>query len=247
MAEPVTCTHVGGVADVRLNRPERRNALDLAMFDALVATGEALARRDDVRAVVLSGEGPGFSAGIDLDLMASGRGADFRRLLHRADGVVGNHAQRAVHVWTALPVPVVAAVHGFAFGGGWELALGADLRIVAPDARFAFPEVGMGLVPDMTGTTTLARLVGLDVAKRLVWTGEEISGERAVQLGLATAVSERPHDDAMALAVRLAAQPAAAVRAAKALLNEAGEASVAHGLLAEEVAVRRLQANRRRS
>ncbi|HEX9992917.1 MAG TPA: crotonase/enoyl-CoA hydratase family protein [Acidimicrobiales bacterium] len=241
MADRVTCTIDGGVADVRLNRPEKLNALDLDMFDALVSTGERLKGDRSVRAVVLSGEGRGFCAGLDVamfsvlaDAAAGGDGSGGRsRDLGRRDGRITNHGQQAVHVWTEMPAPVIAAVHGVALGGGFQLAIGADLRFVAPDARLSVLEIRWGLVPDMTGTQMLPRLVGLDVAKELTWTGRMVSGEEAGRIGLATHVTTTPYDDAMALAREIAGKSPHAVRGAKALLNLAGQVSLAEGFAAE--------------
>ncbi|MBI3109091.1 MAG: enoyl-CoA hydratase/isomerase family protein, partial [Candidatus Rokubacteria bacterium] len=142
-----------GVAEVRLNRPDKMNALDLAMFEALVETGRALAGEKSLRAVVLSGEGRAFSAGLDFASFAAlaedSDGA--RKLLRREPGGAANYAQQAVFVWMDLAVPVIAAVHGVAFGGGLQIALGADIRFVAPDAQISVMEVKWGLIPDMTG------------------------------------------------------------------------------------------------
>lgn len=241
MADRVTCTIDGGVADVRLNRPEKLNALDLDMFDALVETGDRLAGDRSVRAVVLSGEGRGFCAGLDMAMFAmlaeaaSGDGAGGGRagVLGQRDGRITNHGQQAVYTWTEMPAPVIAAVHGVALGGGFQLAIGADIRFVAPDARLSVLEIRWGLVPDMTGSQMLPRLVGLDVAKELTWTGRMVSGEEAGRLGLATHVTESPYEDAMALARDLAARSPHAVRGAKALLNLAGQVPLADGFAAE--------------
>ena len=167
-AQRVTVTITDGVADVRLNRPEKRNALDPAMFAGLVRTGERLAAEPGVRAVVLSGEGPDFCAGLDFGSFQAMR--DGERLSLQVDlppaqdGPARATGQRAAYVWAELPVPVIAAVTGNALGGGLQIALGADIRIVAPDARLSVLEIKWGLVPDMTGTQLLPELVGRDVA-----------------------------------------------------------------------------------
>jgi enoyl-CoA hydratase/carnithine racemase len=223
----VTVSIDAGVADVRLNRPEKLNALDPPMFDALVETGARLAADPSVRAVVLSGEGRGFCSGLDFAAFQAMAGSDggsrvTNRLGNHPDGRITNHGQQAVFTWTELPVPVIAAVHGVALGGGLQIALGADLRIVAPDARLSVLEIRWGLVPDMTGTHMLRRLVPLDVAKELTWTGRMVSGEEAVDLGLATRVSDDPRGAALALAAELAASNPFAIRAAKQLLNQSG-------------------------
>jgi enoyl-CoA hydratase/carnithine racemase len=223
----VTVCVQSGVADVRLNRPEKLNALDMAMFDALVDAGERLRGDPSIRAVVLSGEGRGFSAGLDvasLEAMAGVEGAASAvdRLGRRTQGGMTNHAQQAAFVWSELPAPVIAAVHGVALGGGLQIALAADLRIVAPDAQLSVLEIRWGLVPDMTGTHTLRRLLPLDVAKELTWTGRMVSGVEAVSMGLATRLSDEPLRDALALATDLASRSPQAIRGAKRLLNQSG-------------------------
>ncbi len=236
----VTCTVTGGVADVRLNRPEKRNALDPAMFAALVETGTRLRADRTVRAVVLSGEGPDFCAGLDTEVMAAlGRGE--RRTatvdLPLDDGPARATGQRAAHIWTEIEVPVIAAVRGNALGGGLQIALGADIRIVAPDARLAVLEIRWGLVPDMTGTQVLPELVGHDVAMELTLTGRRVSGDEAVALGLATRTAADPLAAALELATEIAGNNPDAVRWAKRLLGAAGRVDLRTGFAAEQEAM----------
>lgn len=234
MSDRVLLTIDNGVADVRLNRPDKLNGLDLAMFDALVETGKRISEDRSLRAVVLSGEGRGFCAGLDfMSFMAPSDGPK-RNLFERSTESPANLAQRAAFIWSEVPVPVIAAVHGVAFGGGIQVALAADIRIVAPDARLSVMEIKWGLIPDMSGTQTLRRLVPLDVAKELTFTGRIVSGTEAVDLGLATRVSETPYEDAMALAREIAEKSPDAIRAGKRLLNAAGLVSLAEGLQLEE-------------
>jgi enoyl-CoA hydratase/carnithine racemase len=226
-SERVSVAVSEGVADVRLNRPEKLNALDQAMFDALVETGGRLGEDPSVRAVVLSGEGRAFCSGLDFAsfqaMAGSNAGAGVTsRLGNREVDRITNHGQQAAYVWTELPVPVIAAIHGVALGGGLQIALGADLRFVAPDASLSVLEIRWGLIPDMTGTHMLRRLVPLDVAKELTWTGRMVSGKEAVALGLATRVSDDPRADALALARELAASSPEAIRGGKRLLNQSG-------------------------
>jgi enoyl-CoA hydratase/carnithine racemase len=236
MPDRVIVSKQDGVADVRMNRPDKLNALDQAMFEALVETGERLAADKSLRAVVLSGEGRAFCAGLDfasfMGMAQSERPA--RTLLERDAERVANFAQQAAWVWTELPVPVIAAVHGVAFGGGLQVALGADIRIVAPDAQLSVMEIKWGLVPDMSGTQTLRHLVRLDVAKELTFTGRIVRGGEAAALGLATRVSECPHDEALVLAREIAGKSPDGIRAAKKLLNSANLVSVGEGLRLEE-------------
>jgi enoyl-CoA hydratase/carnithine racemase len=243
MSDRVTVQVDGGVADVRLNRPDKLNALDGDMFTALVDTGARLARDATVRAVVLSGEGRAFSAGLDfsgfLSMAGQGRGTVDRGgdaparstadmgAIGRTDGRITHLAQQAAHCWSEVEVPVLAAVHGHCLGGGLQIALGADLRIVHPEAKLSVLEIRWGLSPDMTGTATLPRLVGPDVAKELTWTGRTVSGAEAVALGLATRASETPRDDALALAHEIAGRSPHAVRGVKRLIDQAGTVPLA--------------------
>lgn len=213
----------GGVADVRLHRPDKMNALDGEMFRALVETSEDLAKDSSVRAVVLSGDGRSFCAGLDFSAFASMMNNPERagsELDAMSDRGITHYAQQAVFGWTELPVPVIAAVHGHALGGGIQLAMGADIRIVHPDARLSVLEIRWGIIPDMTGTQQLVDLVGVDVAKELTFTGREVSGVEAHTIGLATRLSSTPHDDAVALADEIAQKSPHAIRAAKRLLSE---------------------------
>jgi len=240
MSDRVVVNVVDGVADVRLNRPDKLNALDNAMFQALVETGVELARDRALRAAVLSGEGRAFCAGLDFaSFTAMGsstpQAGPARSLLARdAAESPANFAQRAAWVWTELPVPVIAAVHGVAYGGGLQIALGADLRLVAPDARLSVMEIKWGLVPDMSGTQTLRRLARLDVVKELTYTGRIVSGTEAVALGLATRAVESPREAALEMAREIASKSPDAIRAAKRLLDASGVVDVAEGLRLEE-------------
>lgn len=230
----VTETH-NGIAVVTLNRPQKLNALDLEMFQAIAAAAEALANERSVRVVVLRGAGRSFCAGLDVSAFAAmAAGQAGAGLLSRKDGQVGNLAQRVAWAWQELPVPVIAAVHGVAFGGGLQIALGADIRIVSPTAQLSVMEIQWGLIPDMSGTQTLRHLVRLDVAKELTFTGRIVSGTEAVTLGLATRSADDPFAAATALAGDIAARSPDAIRAAKTLWNAAVRSSVEQGLALEE-------------
>lgn len=233
----VTVTVADGVADVRLNRPEKRNALDPAMFAGLVTAGERLKSEPGLRAVVLSGAGPDFCAGLDFGSFRAMR--DGERLSAQADlppghGPARATGQRAAYVWTEVPVPVIAAVTGNALGGGLQIALGADIRIVAPDARLSVLEIRWGLIPDMTGSQLLPELVGRDVAKELTFTGRMVTGPEAVALGLATRVDPDPRQAALELARSIAGRSPHAIRAAKRLLDLAGRVDLDTGFAAEQ-------------
>lgn len=233
MTDRVSVSRQDGVADVRLNRPEKLNGLDRAMFDALVAAGKSLATDRSLRAVVLSGAGRAFCAGLDFASFVA-RPVGEGSLLEREPGSPANFAQQAAWVWAALPVPVIAAIHGACFGGGLQIALAADVRFVAPGAQLSVMEIKWGLVPDMTGTQTLRHLVRLDVMKELTFTGRIVTGTEAVELGLATRVSDTPLESALALAREIAGKSPDAIRAGKRLLNAAVTATPEEGLRLEE-------------
>ena len=242
MSDRVSITVDNGIADVRLNRPDKLNALDQAMFQGIVDAGEGLKGQAGVRVVVLSGEGRGFCAGLDFgsfQAMAGGPPAAAEPAAPRDSGggglgSIGDTSGRITHlgqqaawVWQELEVPVIAALHGPALGGGLQIALGADLRIVAPDAKLSVLEARWGLIPDMTGTAMLPRLVGLDVAKELTLTGRMVSGEEAVALGLATKVADDPRAAAFELAADLVTKSPDALREGKRLLNLSGTRPIA--------------------
>jgi enoyl-CoA hydratase/carnithine racemase len=244
MSDRVSITVDNGIADVRLNRPDKLNALDQAMFQAIVDAGEGLKGQSSVRVVVLSGEGRGFCAGLDFGSFQAMAGGPPPTAAERSDGgglgAIGDTGGRITHlgqqaawVWQELPVPVIAAVHGPALGGGLQIALGADLRIVAPDAKLSVLEARWGLIPDMTGTVMLPRLVGLDVAKELTLTGRMVSGEEAVLIGLATRVADDPRAAALELAADLVTKSPDALREGKRLLNLSGTRPLAEQLADE--------------
>jgi enoyl-CoA hydratase/carnithine racemase len=247
MSDRVTVTITEGVADVRLNRPDKLNALDPATFVALVETSARLAEDTSVRVVVLSGEGRGFCSGLDFSSFMAMAGsapasdddgdgaeavASAANLMQTGDRIT-HLAQQAVYGWTELPVPVIAAVWGHCLGGGLQIAVGCDLRIVHPEAKLSVLEIRWGLTPDMTITASLPRLVGLDVAKEMTWTGRTVSGEEALRLGLATQLSDDPYADAMALAREIAKKNPAAIRGAKRLFEQSGRVSLAEQFAAE--------------
>lgn len=223
MFDRVTVAMQGPVADVRLARPDKLNALDLKMFEALVDAGRSLGADRSVRAVVLSGEGRAFSAGLDFaSFMAmADSGGSPRSLLDRSAGGPANLAQLCAYVWKQVPVPVVVAIHGVCYGGGLQIAAGGDIRIVHPDAKLSIREAMWGLIPDMSGTRTLRHLLRQDVFKELTYTARVVSGSEAVQLGLATRCDDDPYAAATALAQEIAGKSPHAIRAAKNLLEQA--------------------------
>jgi len=236
MTERVRLTIIDGVADVRLDRADKMNALDPAMFEALAETGARLRDDSGVRAVVLSGEGGAFCAGLDVDrLTAAAAGKSilpFADLTRRTHGIA-NFAQHVVWIWREIPAPVIAAVHGVALGGGFQLALGADLRYAALGTRFGVIETKWGLVPDMAGTQLMRHLAREDLVRELTYTARIFSAEEALAYGFVTRVVEHPLSLALLTAREIASRSPDAIRAAKRLLNLAVACDAATGLEAE--------------
>lgn len=241
MANRVSIDVTGNIATVTLARPEKRNALDLEMINAIVATGEDLASRRDVRAVVLCGDGAAFSAGLDTATfqMLIGEVAKAGGIMTRTHGL-SNLFQRAAMVWADLPMPVIAAVHGYAYGGAFQIMLGADIRIASPDAKFSIMEGKWGLVPDMGGMALMHHLARTDVIRRLTYTAEVFGAEDAQNWGFITEITDTPLARATALATDIAARSPDAVREAKALITASQDADVAEALLLESNAQERL-------
>ncbi len=229
----------GHVAEVRLSRPDKHNALDFAMFEGIAAAIRRLEGERGVRAVVLCGEGPSFCSGLDFpSFLAEGRPID--EMLARSDGGEANVAQFVSYGWQQLPAPVIAAVHGNCIGGGAQIALGADVRLVAADARMSIREVHWGLIPDMGITRSLPRLARFDVAKELVLTGRFLDGAEAVAAGLATRVVADPLAAARELAAEIASRSPDATRRGKALLERAWTMDARESLALEEELQREL-------
>jgi enoyl-CoA hydratase/carnithine racemase len=230
----VTVTIEDHVADVRLNRADKHNGLDVAMFEGLHEAAVRLRGEDDVRAVVLSGEGKSFCAGLDVqDAIQNGAIANAAKLEERLDGEVSNIYQSVAHSWRTVPVPVVCAIHGNCFGGGLQIALGADIRIATPDAKLSIMEIKWGLVPDMGLMVTLPPLARQDVVKELTFTGRIFSGEEAVGYGVVTRTDADPLAAAKALAAEIAGKSPDAIRFGKLLLQDAWEGDDATRLLLE--------------
>ncbi|MEY3818461.1 MAG: hypothetical protein RIT00_1186, partial [Actinomycetota bacterium] len=211
--------------------------LDPAMFDAIARAGKDLVSNKEIRAVVLSGSGASFCAGLDFasfQSMADGGSSSSETKSNSGEnagamqpGAITHLAQQICWVWQEVPVPVIAAIQGHALGGGMQLALGADIRIAHPDTQFAMREVHWGLIPDMTGTLMLSRLVRDDVAKDLVFSARVISGTEAHQLGVVTRLTDSPLEVAMKMANEIAERSPDAVRGAKALINRLSNAGAA--------------------
>ncbi len=224
MADCLTLNIENHVAEVTLNRPDKKNALNFDLLDALVETATSLKGDHEVRAVILTGAGGTFSAGIDLNLLQSilPRMAEIKeQLLNPPEGETANMFQKPITIWSELRVPVIAAIEGVCFGAGMQLALGADLRIVSPTAQLAIMEAKWGLIPDMGITQFLPHLMRADQAKELIMTGRILDASEAADLGLVTRLSDTPLVAARELAAELAARSPDAVQASKSLVNGA--------------------------
>lgn len=236
--ELVSITVKDQVADVQLRRGDKYNALSPEMFKALIKVGEDLSTRTDVRAVVLSGEGPGFCSGLDMSSFQAmesrsneGNGA---ASVARQENRIANDPQLSAYVWKQVPVPVIAALHGVAYGGGLQVALGADIRLADPNTRFSIMEIKWGLIPDMAITQTIRDLLSMDVVKELTFTGRIFNAKEAARLGVITRMIEHPYEEAMAMAKIIAGKSPDAIRHAKRLLEEAWHADTKTGLKLEE-------------
>ncbi len=236
MTDLVTIDIQNHIADVRLNRPDKMNALSWDMFEAITAAGKAVAANRDVRAVVLSGEGRGFCAGMDLENFAGG-GADDMFGPGRG-GFWPNYYQSTAWVWKEVPAPVICALHGVAYGGGFQIAMGADIRIAHPETRLSLMEIKWGLIPDMSASQTLRDLVRLDVAKELTFTGRVVGGQEALEIGLVTSLNEAPREAALSMAEVIAGKNPETIARGKYMLDHTWHGDTHEGLAQEE----RLQA-----
>ncbi|NKY85668.1 crotonase/enoyl-CoA hydratase family protein [Nocardia veterana] len=219
----ISLTFDGDRAYVELDRPDKHNGLTLEMLNDLVRVARVIGRRNEIRAVILSGNGPSFSSGLDI-AKATGDPLSILRNFVPLPWLGTNTFQEACWAWRRLPQPVIAAVHGHCFGGGLQLALAADFRFAAPDSDFSVMEVAHGLIPDMSGAVTLSRLIGVDKALLLTLTADPVDAAYAARIGLITEVSDDPRADAEKLADRIAARPAPAVAAAKQLFERSWQA-----------------------
>ncbi len=221
------------VAVVTLDRADKFNAVDIGMFDGLIAAGKSLAGNPDVRAVVLHGAGEHFCAGIDLGIFQAGDSVLGPELMSPMAGSDANYFQRAAIIWRELDVPVIAALHGICYGAGLQIALGADLRIASPATQLSVMEVKWGIVPDMGMTVTARGLVRPDQLKELALSGRVIDGREAERLGLVTRLADAPLEVATELARGIAARSPDATAGVKLLLDKGVEAAPAAALALE--------------
>lgn len=223
--------HIGVVT---FNRPEKMNALDIEQFNAIIDAGEQLAKDPTVRVVVMTGAGRAFCAGLDVSMMGGDNTILDNPLVPRTHGLT-NTWQQAVWTWRSMPVPVIAAVHGVAFGGGLQIMLGADIKYVTADTKLSILEMKWGIIPDMAGTQLMYHNIRQDIIKELTFTNRIFSGKEAVDYGFATHVSEDPLQDAMTLAKEIASKSPSAIVKAKKLLNAAPYLNPEDGLMMESV------------
>ena len=221
------------VAEVMLNRPDKYNALDLDTFYALDEAARTMAGEASVRAVVLHGAGENFCAGIDISVLKGQSERIGAALLDPVEGSPANIFQRAAYAWRELPIPVICALQGVTFGGGFQIAMGADLRYAAPGTTFSIMESKWGLIPDMAISTTLRNIVPLDRVKELAWTAGVFNAAEALQWGIVTAIEDDPLSAARKIASVIRAKSPDAVRGIKRLLNEAWHLSEADSLALE--------------
>ena len=220
-----------GIANVILNRPDKMNALNKDLFEAIIATGEAIKEDKSVRVVVISGAGRAFCAGLDMELMMAVGDTNLNERTHG----LSNMFQQAAWVWHEVPVPVIAAVHGTCFGGGLQLMTGADMRYIHPETKLSIMEMKWGIVPDMAGTQLWSRFVKEDIIRELTYTARIFNGDEAHQYGFATRLTETPLEDALATAQQIANKNPDAIRAAKRLIGNQIQTDYQAGLLAESV------------
>lgn len=196
------------------------NSLDLKMFQAIAQEATDLKSNAKVRAVILSGQGRAFCTGLDVKSMASASPlATIETLLHRPNGKISNLAQDVGYLWRDLPVPVIAVLHGMCFGGGLQIALGADFRFCSPDCKLSIMESKWGLIPDMSASITLRELVRSDVAKELTMTGRIVEGHEAASLGLVTRCCEDPMAEAERLVAEILAKSPDSIAKSKQLFQ----------------------------
>ncbi|MBF6082517.1 crotonase/enoyl-CoA hydratase family protein [Nocardia cyriacigeorgica] len=235
MGSHIAVRFEGERAYVTLNRPDKHNGLTIEMLRDLIEAADTVAKRREVRAVILSGNGPSFSSGLDI-AKATGDPLAIVRNFVPLPWRGTNTFQEACWAWRRLPVPVIAVVHGRCFGGGLQLALAADFRFATPDSEYSVMEAKYGLIPDMTGTATLARLVGADQALLLAMTADIVDAAHAARIGLVTELSADPLAEAEKLADRIAARPPEAVAAAKRLIDRTWQASARRAFALERAA-----------
>ena len=223
-SERVLITIEDGIAIVTLNRPDKYNGLDMPMFEAITRAAKTLKKDRSVRAIILNGAGDAFCSGLDVKTVSKNP-VNFLKLLVKPGRRISNLAQNVGYLWRDVPAPVIAVTHGYCFGGGFQIALGADFRFSTSDCEFSIMESKWGLIPDMSLTVTLRELVPIDLAKELTMTARRFDGTEAKAMGLVSRVSDDPMAEAMNFARELAERSPDAVAASKLLFNRSWNAT----------------------
>lgn len=223
-SERVLITIEDGIAIVTLNRPEKYNGLDMPMFEAITRAAKTLKKDRSVRVIILNGAGDAFCSGLDVKTVSKNP-VNFLKLLVKPGRRISNLAQNVGYLWRDVPAPVIAVTHGYCFGGGFQIALGADFRFSTSDCEFSIMESKWGLIPDMSLTVTLRELVPIDLAKELTMTARRFDGTEAKAMGLVSRVSDDPMAEAMNFARELAERSPDAVAASKLLFNRSWNAT----------------------
>ncbi|KXJ48590.1 Enoyl-CoA hydratase/carnithine racemase [Marinobacter salarius] len=223
-SERVLITIEDGIAIVTLNRPDKYNGLDMPMFEAITRAAKTLKKDRSVRAIILNGAGDAFCSGLDVKTVSKNP-VNFLKLLVKPGRRISNLAQNVGYIWRDVPAPVIAVTHGYCFGGGFQIALGADFRFSTSDCEFSIMESKWGLIPDMSLTVTLRELVPIDLAKELTMTARRFDGTEAKAMGLVSRVSDDPMAEAMNFARELAERSPDAVAASKLLFNRSWNAT----------------------
>jgi len=223
-SERVLITIEDGIAIVTLNRPDKYNGLDMPMFEAITRAARTLKKDRSVRAIILNGAGDAFCSGLDVKTVSKNP-VNFLKLLVKPGRRISNLAQNVGYIWRDVPAPVIAVTHGYCFGGGFQIALGADFRFSTSDCEFSIMESKWGLIPDMSLTVTLRELVPIDLAKELTMTARRFDGTEAKAMGLVSRVSDDPMAEAMNFARELAERSPDAVAASKLLFNRSWNAT----------------------
>ncbi len=222
------------IAIVSLNRPEKHNGLNMVMIESLINAAKEIKKDKQIRAVVLQGNGESFCAGLDFGSVAQKPASIVPKFL-KWPWQKANDFQRVAYIWRELPMPVIAVIHGNCFGGGIQIALGADFRFASPDSKLSVMEMKWGLIPDMSGTISINEQLPLDIAKDLAMTGRVISGEEAKEINLVTWLDDNPKEAAFEYAKLLASKSPDAIRACKALFSKNRHASESEALRRERL------------
>jgi enoyl-CoA hydratase/carnithine racemase len=207
------------IAFVTLSRKEKLNALDMPMFEAIIKAAKKLKKDKHIRAIILSGDGTAFCSGLDVKSMFKNP-ISAVKLLVKPGTKISNVAQDVSYLWRDVPVPVIAVTHGKCWGGGFQIALGADFRYTTPDCEFSIMESKWGLIPDMGGTITLRELANIDIIKELTMTARIFKGKEAKSLGLVTHVYDDPMAEAIKFAEEIKSRSPDAIASTKLLFNK---------------------------